>query len=231
MINFYNLSVKVVILAGGKGKRLKPITDYVPKLLVPLDNIPILEWQIRYLKKSGIKEIIICTGYKTKMIENFLAAKNNFDIKITISDEKKPLGTGGALKKAGKFIKDKSFFVINGDTITNIDLQKLSKTENSIAAIELRTKFGVMETEGEKVKKFREKKEIPGLWMNAGIYNLNKEIIKDLPKVGDIEKTVFPDYAEKGKLNIVKFKNVKWYSMDSFKDLEECSKEINKIIK
>lgn len=222
--------LKAIILAGGRGKRLRPITDYVPKPLVPLKNIPIIEWQIKYLKKFGIDEIIICTGYKQETIENHLNVKK-IGMKINFSVEKSPLGTGGAIKKAGKMINEKSFFVINGDTITNIDLNKLKKKSNAIASIELRTNFGILETDDGKITKFREKKEISDSWMNAGIYHLEKEILKDLPSKGDIEKTVFPDYAKKGKLNTVKFKNVKWYSIDSFKDMEECSLEVEKIIK
>ena len=222
--------MKAIILAGGRGKRLRPITDYVPKSLVPVKNTPIIEWQIKYLKKYGVNEVIVCTGYKTKMIENYLSMKN-LGVKIKFSIEKLPLGTGGAIKKAGKMINDKSFFVINGDTITNIDLTKLAKKPNSIASIELRTKFGILETNGNKISKFKEKKDISNLWMNAGIYHLQKEILKDLPNKGDIEKTLFPDYAKKGKLNIVRFKKIKWYSIDSFKDIEDCSLEIQKIIK
>ena len=222
--------MKAIILAGGHGKRLRPITDYVPKSLIPVKNIPIIEWQIKYLKKYGVNEVIICTGYKTKMIENYLSMKN-IGVKIKFSVEKFPLGTGGAIKKAGKMINDKSFFVINGDTITNIDLTKLAKKPNSIASIELRTKFGILEINSNKISKFKEKKEISNLWMNAGIYYLQKVILKDLPNKGDIEKTLFPDYAKKGKLNTVKFKKIKWYSIDSFKDIEDCSREIQKIIK
>ena len=222
--------MKAIILAGGRGKRLRPITDYIPKPLVPIKNIPIIEWQLKYLKKFGVDEVIICTGYKQEMVENYLNVKK-IGIKIKYSIEKTPLGTGGAIKKAGKMIKDKSFFVINGDTITNIDLKKLSKKQNSIASIELQTKFGILEISNDKIINFKEKKEIPDTWMNAGIYHLEKNILKDLPDKGDIEKTVFPEYAKKGKLNIVKFKNVKWYSIDSFKDLEECSLEVEKIIK
>ena len=222
--------MKAIILAGGRGKRLRPITDYVPKPLIPIKNIPIIEWQIKYLKKFGITEVIICSGYKTKMIENYLNNKK-LGIKITFSIEDKPLGTGGAIKKAGKKIKDKSFLVINGDTITNIDLKKVMKKENSIASIQLRTKFGILQTEQNKIIKFDEKKEIKDLWMNAGIYHLNKETIKELPNIGDIEKTLFPDYAKKEKLTIVKFIKSKWYSIDSFKDMEECSLVIQKIIK
>ncbi len=78
--------MKAIILAGGHGKRLRPITDYVPKSLVPIQNIPIIEWQIKYLKKYGVNEVIICTSYKTKMIENYLSMKN-MAIKIKFSIE------------------------------------------------------------------------------------------------------------------------------------------------
>ena len=222
--------MKAIILAGGRGKRLRPITDYVPKPLIPINNIPIIEWQIKYLKKFDISEVIICSGYKTKMIENYLK-KKKLGIKINFSIENKPLGTGGAIKKAGKKIKDKSFIVINGDTITNIDLKKLIKKENSIASIQLKTKVGILQIDENKIIKFDEKKEIANLWMNAGIYHLKKDVLKELPNIGDIEKTLFPDYAKKEKLSTVKFRNTKWYSIDSFKDIEECSLVIEKIIK
>jgi mannose-1-phosphate guanylyltransferase len=222
--------LKAIILAGGRGKRLRPITDYVPKPLIPIKNIPIIEWQIKYLKKFGISEVIICSGYKTEMIEDYLKNKK-LGVKITFSVENKPLGTGGAIKKAGKKIKEKSFLVINGDVITNIDLKKLLKKENSIASIELKTKFGILQTNEDKIIKFDEKKEIPNLWMNAGIYYLNKDTLKELPNVGDIEKTLFPKFAKKEKLFTIKFKKTQWYSIDSFKDMEESSTVVEKIIK
>ena len=222
--------MKAIILAGGRGKRLRPITDYVPKPLIPIKNSPIIEWQIKYLKKFGVSEVIICSGYKTEMIENYLNNKK-LGLKVTFSIEKKPLGTGGAIKNAGKKIKDKSFLVINGDIITNIDLKKLLKKENSIASIQLKTKFGILQTNEDKIIKFDEKKEVPNVWMNAGIYNLNTDILKELPNVGDIEKTLFPKFAKKGKLNTVKFTKSEWYSVDSFKDMEESSEVVEKIIK
>jgi mannose-1-phosphate guanylyltransferase len=222
--------MKAIILAGGRGKRLRPVTDYVPKPLVPINNIPIIEWQIKYLKKFGVSEVIICTGYKQKMIENYLSMKKT-GMRIKFSVEKSPLGTGGAIKKAGKMIQDASFFVMNGDIITDIDLKKLSAKQNSIASVALRTKFGILETDNDKITRFKEKKEISDLWMNAGIYHIQKDMLQNLPIKGDIEKTLFPDYAKKGKLNIVKFKHAKWYSIDSFKDIEECSLEVEEIIK
>lgn len=221
--------MKAIILAGGRGKRLKPLTDYVPKPLIPIQNIPIIERQINYLKKFGVTEVIISTGYRTEQIENFLKARKNLGVKITFSKEKTPLGTGGAIKKAKNLIKEKTFFVINGDVITDINLTKLKSKENAIAAIELRTKFGVMETASDKVVRFSEKKEISGLYMNAGIYHLSQNIFKDLPTNGDIERTTFPKYSKEGKLHNVKFENVMWYSIDSYKDMEDCSKEIEKL--
>ena len=218
--------MKAIILAGGRGKRLKPVTDYVPKSLIPLDNIPIIEWQIRYLKKFRVNTIIICTGYNTEQIENYLKIKNNFGIKIIFSKEKIPLGTAGAIKQAAKHIKEKSFFVLNGDIITNIDIRKLQKKQNSIAAIPLKTKFGIIEINDGIVSKFSEKKEISNLWMNAGLYHLTKNIVKDLPKKGDIEKTTFHNYAKKGKLNHIKFRSIFWHSIDSHKDIEKCTSEI-----
>ncbi len=221
--------MKAIILAGGRGKRLKPITDYVPKPMIPINNIPIIEWQIKYLKKFRIDKVIICTGYKQEMIQNYLKMKNT-SMEIEFSVEKSPIGTGGAIKKAGKKIEDDSFFVINGDIITDINLKELSTKQNAIASIQLRTKFGVLETNNDKITLFKEKKEIPNMWMNAGIYHLQKDTLRNLPSKGDIEKTVFPDYAKKGKLNTMKFENARWHSIDSFKDIEECSLEIQNII-
>lgn len=223
--------MKGIILAGGRGSRLWPITDYVPKPLVPINNVPILEWQIKYLVKNGVREAIICTGYKSEMICDFLDKKQFKRIRVKISSEEKPLGTAGALKKISSMIKEKKFYVINGDVITNIGLKKLAKKPNSLASIPLRTKFGVLEINDGKIAKFKEKKHVPDIWMNAGVYCLETKALGDIPEEGDLEKTLFPDYARRGMLHAVMFNDAKWHSIDSFKDIEECSKHISKIIK
>ena len=222
--------MKAIILAGGRGERLRPVTDYIPKPLVSLKNVPIIEWQIKYLKKFNVDEVIICTGYKTEMIEDYLNVKK-MGVKIRFSAEKSPLGTGGAIKKAGKMITGKSFFVLNGDVITNINIKRLLTRKNAVAAIRLRTNFGVLETKDGKIQKFKEKEDVSDLWMNAGIYHLQKEVLADLPNKGDIEKTLFPKYARKDMLYAVKFKDAMWHSIDSFKDMEKCASEIGKIIR
>lgn len=218
--------MQAIILAGGLGSRLKPITDYVPKPLIPINNIPLIEYQIRQLRKFKINQFVICTGYKTDQIQNYLKHKNNFDSKIQYSIEKTPLGTGGAIKKAAKMIKDKSFLVLNGDIISTIDVRKLYSHKNAIALIELRTKFGTVDLDDSKITRFQEKKPLTNIWMNAGIYHLSKDIIPFLPSKGAIEETAFRRFAKDGKLTGIRFKDAFWHSIDSHKDLDDCSKAL-----
>ena len=218
--------MKAIILAGGRGKRLRPITDKIPKPLIPINNKPLIERTIKYLKKYGITEIIISSGYKSNLIEKFLKKKKNFGCDIVFSIEKTPLGTGGAIKKALRFVDEESFVVLNGDIVTNIDLKKILKKPNTIAANELKTKFGTMDIRNNKILKFNEKKDVTNVWMNPGIYHLSKDIQRLIPKKGSLEGIVFPKMTKNKTLNTVKFKNSLWFSIDSHKDIEECSKEI-----
>ena len=218
--------MKAIILAGGRGKRLRPITDKIPKPLILIDNVPLIERSIKYLKKFGINEIIICSGYRSKQIEIFLKKNKNFKCKIEFSIEKTPLGTGGAIRKAMERISDESFVVINGDVITNINLKNILSKPNTIASNELKTQFGTMEIKNNKIIKFNEKIDVENVWMNPGIYHLSSEIKKLLPKRGSLEGAVFPKLAKKKCLYTKKFKNVLWHSIDSHKDIELCSEDI-----
>ena len=219
--------MKALILAGGRGKRLRPLTDKIPKSLIPINKKPLIQYTINYLKKFGINEIIICAGYKSTQIQNFLKKKKNFGCKIEYSIEKSPLGTAGAIRNAIKNLSDESFLVINGDVITNIDLKKILKKPNTIAANELKTKFGTMKIKNNKILKFNEKTDVENVWMNPGLYHLSTDILKILPHKGSLEAEIFPKLAKKKSLHTVKFKNVLWHSIDSFKDIELSSKEIN----
>ena len=220
--------MKAVILSGGMGKRLRPITDYLPKPLVPVCSTPIIEWQMRYLKKYGINEFVICAGYRADQIVNFLESKN-FAATIHFSVEKSPLGTGGAIRNARKYIGSDNFIVINGDVITNLDLKSLKKQTNSIAVIPLRTNFGVLNLNGSRVMRFEEKPELLDYWMNAGIYYLHNKVLDMLPKKGNIEKTTFPLLAKSDKLHAVRFPSPFWYSIDSHKDIEECANQMRSV--
>ena len=219
--------MKALILAGGRGKRLRPLTDKIPKSLIPINKKPLIQYTINYLKKFGINEIIICSGYKSKQIQNFLKKKKNFGCKIEYSVEKNPLGTAGAIRNAIKNLSDESFLVINGDIITNINLKKILKKPNTIAANELKTKFGTMEIKNNRILKFNEKTDVENVWMNPGLYHLSTDILKILPRKGSLEAEIFPKLAKNRSLYTVKFKNVLWHSIDSFKDIELSSQELN----
>mgnify|MGYP001161262227 CR=1 FL=1 len=218
--------MEAMILSGGRGKRLRPETDAIPKPLIQINKKPLIEWKINYLKKFGIKDIIICSGYKAKKIENYLDKKNNFGCNIKYSVETSPLGTAGAIKKAIKNISGESFIVINGDIITNINLKKIISKLNSVAAIELRTNYGTMKIKNNKITQFNEKTNVENIWMNGGIYYLSTDIDRILPRKGSLESIVFPKLAKKNLLHTVKFKNVLWRSIDSHKDIETCTKEM-----
>lgn len=219
-----------VILAGGMGSRLRPITDNIPKSLVPLDGIPILEWQIRYLAHHGTRRVIICTGYMQEQIQNFVEARK-LGVQIHISSESSPLGTGGAIKKASKHVRTKSAIIMNGDVITNIDLGKVASVIDSIAAVRLRTRYGVLGLEGDRVCTFDEKKQIAGMWMNAGIYHLSAKTMRAMPRQGNAETTLFPKMADGGKLQVTRFPKAQWYSIDSHKDLVECASKVKSILR
>ena len=221
--------MRAVILAGGRGKRLRPITDYVPKPLIPINSVPVLEWQLTYLRNNGIRDVIVCAGYKSDMIEDFVRQRRLR--RVTVSRESRPLGTAGAIRRVSDMISENAFFVLNGDVITDIGIKRLAAKPNSIASVLLRTKFGTLDIGDGKITEFKEKQHVPNLWMNAGVYCLQRQVFDDLPKRGDLEKTVFPDYARQGRLNTVQFAGAAWHSVDSFKDIEECSAQLSRMTK
>jgi mannose-1-phosphate guanylyltransferase len=222
--------MKTVILAGGFGKRLKPLTDTRPKPMIEILNIPIIEWQIRWLRRFGIKDFIICAGYMKEMIVDHIGNGARFDSRIEYSFEEKALGTGGALLNAKELLSNQgSFFVLNGDVLTDLDPNKLLDIGNSnvLAVVPLRSPFGVVELDDKlQVRGFIEKPQILDRWINAGLYFFTEEVFRYLPVEGNIEVTALPELAKEGRLQAVRYRDVFWRSIDSHKDIEEASEEI-----
>jgi mannose-1-phosphate guanylyltransferase len=224
--------MKAVILAGGFGKRLKPLTDQKPKPMIEVLNIPIIEWQVRWLRKFGIKEFVMCVGYMREQILDHIGDGSRFGAKVKYSIEEEPLGTGGALKNAKNFLAGRdSFFMLNGDVLTELDPTKLQvSSSHTIALVPLRSPFGVVELDrNSRVLGFVEKPEISDKWINAGVYHFTQEVFRYLPDNGNIEVTALPALAKEGKLQAVKYRNVFWRSIDSHKDIEEAAKEIQAV--
>jgi NDP-sugar pyrophosphorylase family protein len=221
--------MKTVILAGGFGKRLKPLTDTRPKPMIEVLNVPIIEWQVRWLRKFGIKDFVICVGYMKEQIIDHFGNGAKFDSRIDYSFEEKALGTGGALLNAKQLVSNQgSFFVLNGDILTELDPNRLDiANSNVLAVVPLRSPFGMVELDvNSTVRGFIEKPEIPDRWINAGLYRFTQEIFRYLPQEGNIEVTALPALAKEGRLQAVRYKDIFWRSIDSHKDIEEASKEM-----
>jgi NDP-sugar pyrophosphorylase family protein len=229
--------VKTVILAGGLGKRLRPLTSDRPKPMIQINNTPIIELQVNWLKKSGITDIIVLVGHLKEKIKHHLADGKKFGVNISYIEENVPLGTGGALKNARDHIirngdTDSGFFVINGDILTNLDPFTISdKGSMTLALVPLKSTFGIVETNGDLVSKFIEKPFIKDTWINAGVYYFSNEIFDYLPDNGNLETVTLPMLVEKQKLKAKRFSNNYWRSIDSHKDVEEASKEVQEVFK
>lgn len=184
---------KAVILAGGQGVNLRPYTLEVPKPLLPVQGRPILEHLIEQLKVNGIEEVIICIGYLGEKIKEHFGDGERYGIKITYSEEKESLGTGGALAKVQKYVDQETFLVIHADILTNFsfyDLVDFHQKEGALATVALTTvnqptQFGQLTLHGAKLVKFYQKDEdrdVKSHLIHCGIYVFEPSIFKHFPK-------------------------------------------------
>lgn len=223
--------MKAIILAGGYGKRLRPLTDERPKPMIEVLNTPIIEWQIRWFKKHGTKEMVICVGYLKEQIIDYIGSGTRFGVKVGYAVEEEPLGTGGALKNAESLlggVGEDGFFMVNGDILTDLDPNKLRNTKTaSLALVPLRSPYGVVEVDvHSNVTGFLEKPVIKDKWINAGVYHFTRDVFQHLPENGNIEITALPDLVKSNKLRGIRYENSFWRSIDSHKDIEDATKEI-----
>ncbi|MBL7129823.1 MAG: NTP transferase domain-containing protein [Candidatus Omnitrophica bacterium] len=227
--------MKVVILAGGKGTRLKPYTITIPKPLVPIGKFSILEIVIRQLKKYGFEDIILTVNHMSELIKAYFKDGKKFGVKIEYSIEKKLLGTAGPLSLIGDISEE--FLVINGDILTNLDFSKLvdyHKRGTQIATLvtfkkKVPINLGVLEIGRDRtVRKYIEK---PSLSYNAstGIYVFNKRVLSY------IKKNRHFDLPELVKLLIKKGIDVKvyefgglWFDIGTPSDYEEAIQTFKK---
>jgi mannose-1-phosphate guanylyltransferase len=221
--------MQAVILAGGFGKRLAPLTSEVPKPLLPVGGRPILVRQIEWLRGFGIRDVVLAVGYLKHKIFEALGDGRRLGVRIFYSVEEEPLGTGGAIKNAEPFITDDVFVVLNGDVLTNLSLDKLVEAlgdaDGAIALVPLRSPYGVVEYDKDGyITHFREKPLLEGFYINAGLYALRRRVLAELPDRGNIEETLFPRLAQQHRLKAVVYRDVFWKSVDSLKDLEEVDR-------
>jgi len=210
---------KGIILSGGWGTRLRPLTCFTPKTLMPVVNKPVIERQMMLLKEAGVKEIVLAVSVLADALKSYFKDGSKLGLKVHYTDEKHPMGTAGAIKLAESYLKNDNFFMLNGDVILNFDFKEmLTKHEKyggigTIASriIEDPTRYGVLIVDGsEKILKFLEKSEYnpPAeerarpMPINAGIYILEPEIFSYIEpkKKISIELEIFPKLAKEKKL-------------------------------
>ena len=205
--------MKALVLAGGFGTRLRPLSCTRPKLLFPLANEVILDWTLKNLANSGVDTVVLAVNYMAEALVRYFGP-TKFDLGIIYSREDRPLGTGGPIKKAAELLVDgEPFLVLNGDVISDIDYGRLieyHKRKGGLATIALirvpdPSRYGAVELDSEdKVLRFVEKPVFgtaPSNLINAGIYVMEKEVLDYIPdgKVST-ETEIFPQLAKEGKL-------------------------------
>ncbi|MEW5996499.1 MAG: nucleotidyltransferase family protein [Candidatus Micrarchaeota archaeon] len=197
--------MKAFVLCGGKGTRLRPYTEQMPKPMLPVGGKPILQRIIEHLKASGISDITLLVGYLRQDIKDYFGDGKRFGVSISYVEEEEERGTAGALLHAKK--PRETFLVTMGDHLTDINLKEMHASHKksgcpaTIAVMEHRTKieYGVIKTRRDgKVQEFQEKPVLAHK-INAGIYILEPEIFNHIREREDFARDVFPRLLSSGK--------------------------------
>ncbi|MGQ9679708.1 MAG: sugar phosphate nucleotidyltransferase [Candidatus Bathyarchaeia archaeon] len=206
--------MKALVLAGGFGTRLRPLSCTRPKMLFPVANQPLIDWTFKNLSDGGVDTAILAVNYMAEAIVRYLGP-SKFNMGIIYSREERPLGTGGPIKRASDLLKDgEIFLVLNGDVISDIDYRRIvefHRQKGGLATIALfrvpdPSRYGSVELDAkDRIIRFVEKPEsgkAPSNLVNAGIYVFDREVLDYIPpnRPTSTEKEVFPILAEKGEL-------------------------------
>lgn len=229
---------KVVLMVGGLGTRLRPLTDKKPKPLLEVGNKPILETIISNFSKYGFKNIILSVNYKSQMIEDYFGDGARFRVKISYIHEEKRMGTAGALSlMKGKL--DEPFFVMNGDLLTNVNFEHMLEyhlNNSSVATMGVReydfqVPYGVVNVDGCQITSIEEK-PTQKFFVSAGIYMLNNDTLDLIP---DNEYYDMPTLFEKmitKKQSVISFPiREYWLDIGRLSDYEQANNEYMSVFK
>lgn len=222
--------MQAIVLAGGKGERLRPFTTDRPKAMVEVHGVPLLAYQLRWLRAQGVEQVVIACGYRHETLQSYFGDGASWDLTITYSIEEEPLGRGGALRRAFSALSPTVDLCVatNGDVVTDLLLAPVLNEHRrrdasaTVVVTPFRSPYGIVDVdETNRVRGFREKPELP-FWINAGIYVLSRAILPLLPERGDHEDTTFPRLAAEGRLAAYPSRAF-WRGVDTVKDLEEVA--------
>jgi len=229
--------MKAVIMAAGKGTRMLPITQTIPKVLIPVGGTPFLKYVIERLHKAGITDIGVVTSYKSEMVKAFLDEEG---IKATIIDQGEPLGTGHAIKVAKDFVKDDDFIALGGDNLWSAnEIREMIKDDDDwyVAAWTVKNpeKYGVLVCEDTQLIKIVEKPQVfVGDLINSGLYKFTSEVFDllenlELSPRGEYELTdALTIGADLNKVHVYKLSDY-WIDLGTLEDIPNVEEFLKKL--
>ena len=227
-----------IVLSGGEGIRLRPITRDLPKGLVKVGGKPLLQWVVEWLKLNGVTNVVMGVAYLKEKIMEYFGDGTRFGVSLTYSVHTVEGGTGEGFRLAIKrHVRDSTFYALNGDQITNISLSSLLKRHRqasstaTIAVVHPRLPFGLLNIDPKGYcKEFVEKPVLTDRYISTGVYVFDRTILKHLPRLGDIERTTFPKLSISRKLRAYLHPG-SFITVNSLRELDEAEerlKDMNK---
>ena len=230
-----------ILLVGGRGTRLSPITDEIPKPMLPIAGLPVTEHQILAAKRAGVKTLVLATSYLAEVFTPYFGDGSKWGVNLRYAVEKEPLGTGGAISHAAQSLdSEKSedlVLIFNGDVISDHDIsaQILSHQKNRadvtlhLIQVEDARAFGCVPTADDgRVIEFLEKMEHPVTnWINAGCYVFNRAVVDSIPLgvVTSVERETFPGLIQAEQRVFGYKENAYWLDIGSPRALFKASRD------
>lgn len=216
-------------IVGGRGERLRPYTDNVPKAMVAINNRPLLAYQVDWMRANGVTDVVFLCGHLSEMIEEFVGDGSGLGIRAHYSLEETPLGRGGAVRKGFDLVPagEERVLVVNGDVLTDQPLEPLIELHQEKSAtatmmlIPYPSQYGIVQfSDSGLVSSFDEKPDLPH-WINGGVYIFDRSIETLLPEIGDHETETFPALASEKKLAALA-SSAFWTSVESAKEMRDA---------
>lgn len=224
---------QAIILAGGQGVKMRPLTYEVPKALIPVKGKPVIEYTIETLRDAGVKDIIIAIGHMGDKIKEALGSGQKYGVRISYSEEHEPVGSAGALKLAQSLIHSEPFWVVNGDILADINLLDIiehHQDKNYIGTVVLTAGksskgYGTVQLRGDKIVEFiKRSSDNESQLIDAGIYIFDQRIFDYITKNKSIDlEEAFAPLAKQGSLGGYIFEG-KWYEVSTPENYEKAIK-------
>jgi len=230
------LSNKVVLMVGGLGTRLRPLTENTPKPMLKVGNKPILETIISNFKKYGFVNIILCVNYKSDIIKDYFGDGSKFGVNIEYIYENKRMGTAGALSLINNKL-DEPFFVMNGDLLTNINFENMMNFHNSnkanatmgVREYDFQVPYGVVNTDEKNILSIEEK-PVYNFFVSGGVYILSPDVLKYIPNDKYYDMPTLFEELIKNKNKTISFPiSEYWLDIGRIEEFEKANNEFYEV--